>query len=67
MTVQDDIPLLVRHAYMALTTRLMRDGKLIDPAGTARIFLRHFDVKVGTPDKALAAVGVHDFRVRSLP
>jgi hypothetical protein len=57
MTIQDDIPLLVRHSYMALTTRLMREGKLIDPAGTASILLRHFDAKVGVPDNAPAADG----------
>lgn len=62
MNIQQDIDLLVRHSYMALTTRLMREGNLIDPAGTASILLRHFDVKVGTPENAPAADGWVDGR-----
>ena len=37
---------LIRHAYAQLTHRLLREGQLIDPAGSASLLVRHFDVAV---------------------
>lgn len=62
MTIHDDSPLLVRYAHSALITRLMREGALIDPLGIASILLRHFDVKLGTPERAPMADGWIDGR-----
>lgn len=62
MTIHQDSPQLVRHAHMSLTTRLMREGVLVDPLGTASVFLRHFDVKMGTPEQAPMADGWVDGR-----
>ena len=46
MRTQPDADKLIQHAYARLTTRLLREGKLVDPAGTASVFMRHFDVKL---------------------
>lgn len=46
MRTSADAHKLIHHAYARLTTRLLREGALVDPAEVASVFLRHFDVKL---------------------
>lgn len=62
MRLQPDAIHLIQHATTRLTTRLLREGELVDPAGAASMFLRHFDVALADQGQAGNADGRVDGR-----